>query len=101
MDTNDTRDKASKFLLALEDGDAQRARGMLHGEDALDVALALAYEHSFNLEDDGAHETLHDVLAILAAERLARETLERATGLAQLAHSRAVADLYDDVEARR
>jgi len=99
MDTNDIQDKASKLLRALEDGDAQRARDLLRGEDALDVALDLAYE--FYIEDEAA-ETLHELLAILAAERLARETLGRAVGdgimrdLAQLDHGRAVADLYDD-----
>lgn len=108
MDTNDLQDKASCLLRALEDGDAQRARDMLHGEDALEVALTVAIRYPV----DGSSLTdraLADVLDILAAERMARETLARATGgivrdLAALDHGRAVADLYatdEDVEARR
>lgn len=78
MDTNDLQDRASKLLRALEDGDDGRARDMLHEDDALELALLLAH----NVAPLGSPEcaTLRDVLAILAAERMARETLARATG---------------------
>lgn len=103
MDTNDLQDRASKLLRALEDGDANKARDMLHGEDALELALhvALVLTQAHGYETRTVKATLACVLSILAAERMARETLARAVGnpsgdervRAAIAHSRAVADL--------
>lgn len=96
MDTNDLQDRASKLLRALEDGDANKARDMLHGEDALDVAmhLALVLAHAPGTGARTVKATLADVLAILAAERMARETLARTLGNTSGAHlSDIIADL--------
>lgn len=82
MDTNDLRDRASKLLRALEDGDSQRARDMLHGEDALDVALMLSLH--YHLCDSVTLKTGRELLAILAAERMARDVLKRATGMDEI-----------------
>ena len=80
MDTNDLQDKASRLLRALEDGDELRARDLLHGDDALELAIALARRGACTGLPIAAAVSLTRLLAILAAERHARETLARAVG---------------------